>query len=63
MAILRLDEIIAISFSGLCGLNRKKPTDRGKPGSKVHPMVDEREAPLAILITAANQLTSDLQTI
>lgn len=33
----------------------KNPTDRGKAGSKVHLLVDERGAPLAIFITGANQ--------
>ena len=30
------------------------PTDRGKPGSKRHVVVDRRGAPLAVLLTAAN---------
>lgn len=33
----------------------KNPTDRGKRGSKVHLLVDERGAPLAIYITGANE--------
>lgn len=33
----------------------KNPTDRGKKGSKIHLLVDERGAPLAIHITAANE--------
>jgi len=33
----------------------KNPTDRGKSGSKVHLLVDERGAPLAIFITGANE--------
>lgn len=33
----------------------KNPTDRGKSGSKIHILVDERGAPLAIYITGANQ--------
>jgi transposase len=33
----------------------KNPTDRGKLGSKVHLLVDERGAPLAIYITGANE--------
>jgi len=33
----------------------KNPTDRGKLGSKVHLLVDERGAPLAIFITGANE--------
>jgi len=33
----------------------KNPTDRGKAGSKVHLLVDERGAPLAIFITGANE--------
>lgn len=32
----------------------KNPTDRGKRGSKIHLLVDERGAPLAITITGAN---------
>ncbi len=35
-----------------CGRN---PTDRGKQGSKVHLLVDERGAPLALQVTGANQ--------
>jgi putative transposase len=31
------------------------PTDRGKSGSKIHLLVDERGAPLAIWITGANE--------
>jgi putative transposase len=33
----------------------KNPTDRGKSGSKVHLLVDERGAPLAIYVTGANE--------
>ena len=33
----------------------KNPTDRGKLGSKVHLLVDERGAPIAIFITGANE--------
>lgn len=33
----------------------KNPTDRGKLGSKIHLLVDERGAPLAIYITGANE--------
>ena len=33
----------------------RNPTDRGKSGAKVHILVDERGAPLAIDITGANQ--------
>jgi putative transposase len=33
----------------------KNPTDRGKSGSKIHILVDERGAPLAIRITGTNQ--------
>ena len=33
----------------------KNPTDRGKSGSKVHLLVDERGAPLAIFVTGANE--------
>jgi transposase len=33
----------------------KNPTDRGKSGSKVHLLVDERGAPLAIFVTGANK--------
>jgi putative transposase len=33
----------------------KNPTDRAKLGSKVHILVDERGAPLAIFITGANE--------
>lgn len=33
----------------------KNPTDRGKCGAKIHLMVDERGAPLAIHITGANE--------
>lgn len=33
----------------------KNPNDRGKSGSKVHLLVDERGAPLAIFITGANE--------
>jgi putative transposase len=35
-----------------CGRN---PTDRGKQGSKIHLLVDERGAPLALHVTAANE--------
>jgi putative transposase len=33
----------------------KNPTDRGKQGSKIHLLVDERGAPLAITLTGANR--------
>ena len=33
----------------------RNPTDRGKRGSKIHLLVDERGAPLAIHLTGANQ--------
>jgi len=33
----------------------KNPTDRAKLGSKVHLLVDERGAPLAVFITGANE--------
>ena len=33
----------------------KNPTDRGKRGSKIHILVDERGAPLALHITGANE--------
>jgi transposase len=33
----------------------RNPTDRGKQGSKIHLLVDERGAPLALHITGANQ--------
>ncbi len=33
----------------------RNPTDRGKSGSKIHILVDERGAPLAVYITGANQ--------
>jgi IS5 family transposase len=33
----------------------KNPTDRGKQGSKIHILVDEKGAPLALQITGANQ--------
>jgi len=33
----------------------KNPTDRGKSGSKIHILVDEKGAPLALHITAANE--------
>lgn len=33
----------------------KNPTDRGKSGAKIHILVDERGAPLAVHITGANQ--------
>jgi len=33
----------------------KNPTDRGKKGSKIHLLVDEQGAPLAIHITGANE--------
>lgn len=35
-----------------CGRN---PTDRGKQGSKIHLLVDERGAPLALHLTGANE--------
>ena len=33
----------------------RNPTDRGKQGSKIHLLVDERGAPLAIHVTGANE--------
>jgi putative transposase len=33
----------------------KNPTDRGKLGSKIHLLVDERGAPIAIFVTGANE--------
>lgn len=33
----------------------KNPTDRAKSGSKIHILVDERGAPLAVHVTGANQ--------
>ncbi|MCB0158044.1 MAG: IS5 family transposase [Caldilineaceae bacterium] len=33
----------------------RNPTDRGKQGSKIHPLVDERGAPLAVHVTGANE--------
>lgn len=33
----------------------KNPTDRGKSGAKIHVLVDERGAPLAVHLTGANQ--------
>lgn len=33
----------------------KNPTDRGKRGSKIHLLVDEKGAPLSLHITAANE--------
>ena len=33
----------------------KNPTDRGKAGSKIHLLVDERGAPLAVYVSGANQ--------
>lgn len=33
----------------------KNPTDRGKSGSKIHLLVDERGAPLAVHVSGANQ--------
>ena len=33
----------------------KNPTDRGKKGSKIHILVDQRGAPLSVWITGANQ--------
>ncbi len=33
----------------------KNPTDRGKKGSKIHILVDQRGAPLAVYISGANQ--------
>lgn len=33
----------------------RNPTDRGKSGSKIHLLVDERGAPLAIFVTGANE--------
>ena len=37
------------------GKNGKNPTDRGKSGAKIHLLVDESGAPLAIHITGANE--------
>lgn len=37
------------------GQTGKNPTDRGKSGAKIHILVDERGAPLAIHITGANE--------
>ena len=37
------------------GKTGKNPTDRGKRGAKIHLLVDERGAPLAIHITGANE--------
>jgi len=37
------------------GKTGKNPTDRGKSGAKIHLLVDERGAPLAIHITGANE--------
>jgi putative transposase len=33
----------------------KNPTDRGKRGSKIHILVDQRGAPLAVVLTGANE--------
>jgi putative transposase len=33
----------------------KNPTDRGKRGSKIHLLVDQRGAPLAVVLTGANE--------
>ena len=33
----------------------RNPTDRGKRGAKIHVLVDERDAPLTIHLTGANQ--------
>lgn len=33
----------------------RNPTDRGKSGSKIHLLVDQRGAPLAVLVSGANQ--------
>jgi transposase len=33
----------------------KNPTDRGKQGSKIHLLVDEKGAPLSLYVTAANE--------
>lgn len=33
----------------------KNPTDRGKRGSKIHILVDQRGAPLAVILTGANE--------
>jgi putative transposase len=33
----------------------KNPTDRGKHGSKIHILVDQRGAPLAVVLTGANE--------
>lgn len=37
------------------GETGKNPTDRGKLGSKIHLLVDQRGAPLAVLVSGANQ--------
>ena len=33
----------------------KNPTDRGKRGSNIHILVDQRGAPLAVMLTGANE--------
>jgi len=38
-----------------CSRTGKNPTDRGKRGSKIHILVDQRGAPLAVYISGANQ--------
>jgi putative transposase len=42
----------ALLANDVCGHNS---TDHGKQGSKIHLLVDEREAPLALHVTAANE--------
>lgn len=37
------------------GASGRNPTDRGKQGSKIHLLVDERGAPLALHVTGANE--------
>ena len=37
------------------GATGRNPTDRGKSGSKIHILVDERGAPLAVCVSGANQ--------
>jgi transposase len=41
----------------------KNPTDRGKPGSKRHLMVEQRGVPLAVVLTAANVHDSNILLI
>jgi Putative transposase of IS4/5 family (DUF4096) len=47
----RLDQCAGRAGGCLTGPN---PTDRGKPGSKYHPLVDRRGIPLAAGLSAAN---------